>query len=198
MILYGASGHGKVIRDICLSDNHMISLFFDDNPNLVEFENIPVSKYNPELFSTYELIISIGNNKIRKKISEFIVHKFGIGVHKSVLFGTGVAIDEGTVAMQGAIIQANSKIGKHCIVNTGASIDHDCVLDAFVHISPHTTLCGNVRVGEGTHVGAAAVVIPGVKIGKWCTIGAGAVIINDVPDYAVVVGNPGRIIKYNQ
>jgi acetyltransferase EpsM len=36
-----------------------------------------------------------------------------------------------------------------------------------------------------------------VKIGKWATIGAGAVIINDVPDYAVVVGNPGKVIKFN-
>jgi acetyltransferase EpsM len=54
-----------------------------------------------------------------------------------------------------------------------------------------------VFVGEGTQVGIGACVIQGVKIGKWATIGAGAVIINDVPDYAVVVGNPGKVIKFN-
>jgi len=58
-------------------------------------------------------------------------------------------------------------------------------------------LAGNVEVGEGTHVGIGASVIQGVKIGKWATIGAGAVVIKDVPDFAVVVGSPARIIKYN-
>jgi len=53
-------------------------------------------------------------------------------------------------------------------------------------------------VGEGTHIGIGATVIQGIKIGKWATIGAGAVVIRDVPDYAVVVGNPARIIRHNE
>ena len=40
------------------------------------------------------------------------------------------------------------------------------------------------------------VIIQGIKIGKWAKIGAGAVIVNDIPDYAMVVGVPGKIIKY--
>jgi acetyltransferase EpsM len=97
--------------------------------------------------------------------------------------------------MHGAILQADVQIGVHCIINTGASVDHDCVIDDYVHISPHTTLCGNVTVGEGSHIGAGATIIQGIKIGRWVTVGAGTVIIRDVPDYAVIVGNPGRIIK---
>lgn len=197
MILYGAGGHGKVVRDICLSNNKQVLMYFDDNSDLYEFEGIKVSKYSSELLPSEELIISIGDNKIRKQVTTFIKHSFGIAIHHSALLGSGVFIDFGTVVMQGAIIQAYARIGKHVIVNTGASVDHDCKIDDFVHISPRATLCGNVIVGEGTKVGAASVVIPGVKIGKWCTIGAGAVIIRDVPDYAVVVGNPGKVIKFN-
>jgi acetyltransferase EpsM len=55
-----------------------------------------------------------------------------------------------------------------------------------------------VKVGEGTHIGIGSSVIQGITIGKWVTIGAGAVIIRDIPDFAVVVGNPGKIIKYNE
>jgi len=55
-----------------------------------------------------------------------------------------------------------------------------------------------VFIGEGTHVGIGASIIQGIKIGKWATIGAGAVVIRDVPDYAVVVGSPARIIKYKK
>ncbi|WP_449398442.1 hypothetical protein [Chryseobacterium wanjuense] len=97
--------------------------------------------------------------------------------------------------MPGVTINAIVKVGRHCIVNTNASIDHDCILEDFVHISPNVALGGNVYVGEGTHVGIGVNVIQGITIGKWCTIGAGAVIISDVPDGCTVVGNPGRIIK---
>ena len=96
--------------------------------------------------------------------------------------------------MPGVVINARATIGKQVILNTGCSIDHDCFLEDFVHISPGVALAGNVRVGEGTHIGIGAVVIPGVKIGKWCTIGAGTVVLKDVPDGAMVVGNPGRMI----
>ena len=76
-------------------------------------------------------------------------------------------------------------------------MEHDCKISDFAHISPNAALAGNVEVGEGTHVGIGASVIQGIKIGKWATIGAGAVVIKDVPDFAVVVGSPARIIKYN-
>ncbi len=77
-------------------------------------------------------------------------------------------------------------------------MEYDCELEDYVHVSPKAVLAGNVKVGEGTHIGVAAVVIPGVKIVKWCTIGAGSVIIRDVPDFAVVLGNPGRVIGSNK
>ena len=84
-------------------------------------------------------------------------------------------------------------MGAHCIVNTHASVDHDCHLGDFVHIAPHAALCGHVEIGEGTLIGAGAVVVPGVKIGKWSVIGAGSLIRNDIPDGVLVAGNPGRI-----
>jgi sugar O-acyltransferase (sialic acid O-acetyltransferase NeuD family) len=104
-------------------------------------------------------------------------------------------VGEGTVVFHNSVIQAGSVIGKHCIINTAASIDHDCKLEDFVHISPNATLSGNVKVGEGSHIGAGATIIQGITIGKWCTVGAGAVVIKDVPDYATVVGVPARVIK---
>jgi len=86
-------------------------------------------------------------------------------------------------------------IGKHCIINTAASVDHDCVIEDFVQISPHATLCGGVSVGEGSQVGAGAVVIPGIRIGRWSLVAAGAVVLRDVPDNVLVMGNPARVVK---
>lgn len=192
MYLYGASGHAKVIIDILHANNQEIKALYDDNIKIKELLNYPV------LGTTHiegPLIISIGNNKIRKKIANSLNVEFVCTIHPSAIISPSASIDVGTVVMQGAIIQADSRIGKHCIINTGSSVDHECVLEDFVHISPHATLCGNVCVGEGTWIGAGATIIPGVKVGKWSVIGAGSVVTEDIPDYVVAVGNKCRIIK---
>ena len=49
--------------------------------------------------------------------------------------------------MAGAILNPFAEVGDHCIINTGASIDHDCIIQDFVHIAPHCTLCGEVEIG---------------------------------------------------
>lgn len=196
MLLYGASGHAKVVCSCLEASGIIINGLFDDNPELLSLDGCPVlGKYNPEICQASPLIISIGNNPIRKRISKAISHSFGSVIHPSAILDKTVSIGEGTVIFHGAIIQRGSKIGKHVIVNTGAIIDHDCFVDDYVHISPNATLCGNVYIGEGTHVGAGAVVIQGIKIGKEVVIGAGSVVIRDIPDYAIVAGNPTKKIK---
>ena len=195
MYLYGASGHAKVIIDILQSQGVSISGLFDDNPNLKELQGIQVlGSYQGQLLEV-PLLISIGNNEIRKKIAQQFQTKFGIAIHTSTIVSSSASIGAGTVVMQGAIIQADVRIGEHVIINTRASIDHDCEIANFAHISPGAVLSGNVIVGEGTHLGAGVVVIPGVRIGKWSKIGAGAVVISDIPDGVTAVGNPARIIK---
>jgi sugar O-acyltransferase (sialic acid O-acetyltransferase NeuD family) len=196
VLLYGGSGHAKVIIDCLRDSGYVVQGIFDDNPALKSMAGVEfIGPYSPGIFPALPIIISIGNNVIRKKIAQSVSHTPGLSVHPSVLQSPSAQIGQGSVLMHGAILQADVQIGVHCIINTGASVDHDCVIDDYVHISPHTTLCGNVTVGEGSHIGAGATIIQGIKIGRWVTVGAGTVIIRDVPDYAVIVGNPGRIIK---
>jgi sugar O-acyltransferase (sialic acid O-acetyltransferase NeuD family) len=197
MHIIGASGHAKVIVDILKLNNLDITSVWDDNEELVSFLGLPISG-NVRDFnqSTEELVIvAIGNNKIRKRIADGITVAYGIAIHPKSVVSSTVIMKEGTVVMPNATINADCNIGRHVIINTNASIDHECQIGDFVHISPQAALAGNVNVAEGTHVGIGASVIQGIKIGKWATIGAGTVIIKDVPDYAVVVGNPGRIIN---
>ena len=91
------------------------------------------------------------------------------------------------------MIQIGTKIGNHCIVNTAASIDHDCVLEDFTFVGPNATLCGEVHIGEGSFIGAGSVILPGIKIGKNCMIGAGSVVTKDIPNNVTVYGNPAKI-----
>ncbi|PIF59341.1 acetyltransferase [Flavobacterium sp. 2] len=197
-LLYGASGHCKVILDILKSKNINVLGILDDNPKFDFLVDIPVLKsHEKAISSAEEIIISIGDNKIRKKIATNIKSSFFIAIHASAIISETSKIDDGSVVMAGVIINSNATIGKHCIINSGAIIEHDCEINDYCHISPSASLAGNVSIGEGAHVGIGACIIQGIEIGKWATIGAGAVIIKDVPDYAVVVGNPGKIIKFN-
>lgn len=192
MYLYGASGHAKVIIDVLCANNETIEALFDDNEAIAHLLDYPVL-HSSEVRGP--LIVSIGNNGIRAQLVASLSVPFGKAIHPSALVSERAIVDEGSVVMQGTIIQSCAKIGKHCIINTGASVDHECLIEDFVHISPHCTLCGNVSVGEGTWIGAGSVVIPGVKIGKWSVIGAGSVVTKDIPDRVLVVGNGCKVIK---
>jgi sugar O-acyltransferase (sialic acid O-acetyltransferase NeuD family) len=200
MVLYGASGHGKVILEILEQNGEKDIEIWDDMPRQ-DMCGYPVIKpFESTNYKEAKIIISIGNNDIRKKISDRLsgYATFGVAIHCSSKISKRAKIGAGSVIMAGATINVDTQVGKHCIINTNASIDHDCVLGDYVHISPNATLSGNVTVGEGTHIGSGAVSIQGIKIGKWCTIGAGTVIIKDIPDYSTAVGNPARIIKVKQ
>lgn len=196
VLLYGASGHAKVICSIYESIGICVEAIFDDNNKIKKLNDYNViGKYNLNYKINYPILITIGNNKIRKDISRKLTHKFTTAIHKSSIIDNINNIDVGTAIFHNTVIQRDVIIGKHCIINTNASVDHECIIDDFVHISPSVTLCGNVIIGEGTHIGAGATIIPNTKIGKWCVIGAGAVITKNIPDYSLVVGVPGKIVK---
>jgi acetyltransferase EpsM len=199
MYLYGASGHCKVIIDSVIASNEFkIKGIFDDNPNIVSLFDIPVfNTKSIASFSDKQFIVSIGDNRKRKLVVEKIQAIYTTVIHPTAIISVFSEIGEGTVIMAGSIINPDAIIGRHCIINTAAIIEHDCKLDDFVHVSPNASLAGGVQVGIGSHIGIGATVIQGISIGKWVTIGAGSVIINNIPDYSVVVGNPGKIIKYN-
>lgn len=199
MHIIGAGGHAKVIADILLSTSHSINGVWDENPKIKQFLNYPINGNldNFRELGADQFIIAIGNNMVRKKIAQQLPETKAIAIASSSSVSSFSVIKGGTVVMPNASINAGTLIGEHVIVNTNASVDHNCKLANFVHVSPQVGLAGNVEVGEGTHIGIGAVIIQGIKIGKWAIIGAGTVVIKDVPDYAVVVGNPGKIIKYN-
>jgi sugar O-acyltransferase (sialic acid O-acetyltransferase NeuD family) len=101
----------------------------------------------------------------------------------------------GCQVLPGAVVSADAVLGEVCIVNHKASVDHECQVGSGVHLRPGATLCGLVSVGDAAMVGTNVTVVPRMKSGRWATIGAGAVVTKDVPDCALVVGNPARVIR---
>lgn len=196
IILIGAGGHGLVIADIVEAMGHRMIAFVDQYKAGSQHRGYPVNSFDKESLSdlTKRYIISIGSNAARKNISEAFPLPYTVAIHPRSTLSPSAAIAQGTVVMAGVCVNAAAHIGAHCILNTGCVVEHECILEDFVHVSPRAALAGNVRVGEGTHIGIGAVVLPGITIGKWCTIGAGAVVISNVPDGTTVIGVPARPI----
>lgn len=195
IILQGGGGHARVVLDCLLSQGASVVGIFDPRIKGHLMGVALLGEYNPGIQPDALAIVAIGDNTVRKQVAKRTKHLFANTLHSSSIFSQYAVLGTGNVILHGAIVQAQTTIGNHVIINTGAQVDHDCVVGDYAHLAPGARLCGNVHVGEGTLVGAGAVVIPGKKIGAWATIGAGAVVINDIPDYAVAVGNPARIIK---
>lgn len=195
MYIFGASGHGKVIYKILIDQNKAIDGFIDDDNLKNNLKKIKVHR-RKEVGNECPLIIAVGDNKIRKKISTLFFN-FPYLISKSAIVDSSLIIGDGSLICDNATVSIDTVIGDHVIINTSSVIEHDCFLDDFVHISPNASMAGGVHIGEGTHIGIGAIVIEGIKIGKWCKIGAGSVVLEDIPDYCTAVGVPAKIIKVN-
>lgn len=199
LILYGAGGHAKVIYDIILSNDMLLEYLVDDNPPADFFHHLDIYKPSEELLKNHKIIVAIGDANAREKVVSNIkdLCEFETLIHRSAFVSRFSELGEGTVVMPQVCVNAEVKIGNHCIINTASVIEHDCILEDYVHISPSVTLAGNIRIKKRAQIGIGSRIIPGITIGEDAIVGAGAVIVKDVPDGATVVGNPGKIIKVN-
>ena len=199
LLIIGASGHGKVVADIALKMNSWQSIsFLDDNENLkfsLGFKVIGKSNEAIRHINEFDIFVGIGNNAIRKKIQERLEvegARIPTLIHPNATLGEQVEIAAGTAVMAGVVINCSTKIGKGCIINTGATVDHDNIIEDFVHISPGVHLAGTVNVGQGSWLGIGTVVSNNVKIKSNCKVGAGAVVVKDITETGTYVGVPAR------
>ncbi len=195
--LYGAGGHAFAAIELINSlGEYKPIVVFDDQPKKAKILDVPVKKYSI-VEPSESLCISIGDNNNRKKIALEFDAKYPSFVHQSVVSYPSVTTGKGTLVLPNVVLDAEVAIGNFCIINNNATVSHNVILKDFVHIAIQAAIAGGVEVGEGTLIGAGSVILPEIKIGKWATIGAGAIITKDVPDFAVVYGNPAKIIRYN-
>lgn len=199
LLIIGAGGHGHVVAEIALKMNRWSQIAFLDNNekrgSALKLDIIGKSDDAFRYIYEYDLFVAIGDNRIREELHEKLETagaNIPVLIHPQSIVGENVSIGTGSVLMAGSVINCSSKIGKGCIVNTAATVDHDNVIEDFVHLSPGTHLAGNVRVGKGTWIGIGSLVSNNISISSRSIIGAGAVVIKDIITAGTYVGVPAK------
>jgi sugar O-acyltransferase (sialic acid O-acetyltransferase NeuD family) len=200
VVVYGASGHGKVVVDILRANNIEIEGFLDDDP-LKSGEVFGLQILGNATWLTKQaaqVALGIGDNISRHKAAE-CCHATGASlitaIHPSATISTSATISPGTVIMPHAVINAGAKIGRGVIINTAAIVEHDCSIGDFAHLSPRVAIGGHAQVGNLAWLGIGSTMVPNRKIGNGSIIGAGATVIHDIDNWVVAVGTPARILK---
>lgn len=203
VIVIGAGGHAKVVIEMLRDMGHYIDYCVggDDSPEICM--NIPVLKGDERLKQLREegyayAFPAIGDNTIREKMALLTL---GLGyellnaISPSAKISPSAVLGKGIAVMAGAVVNAECRIGDFVIINTGATVDHDCVVRNSSHVAPQCALAGNIEIGEKVFLGIGVKVIPKIKIGDRAIIGAGSVVLNDLPSDITAVGTPAKIIK---
>jgi len=193
ILLIGGGGHAKVVAD-AIKKAGDFAIFGIIDPMFPAGSIISGIKvlggddklklfFDKGIKNTFIGIGSIGDCAIRKRVDHFlkpIGFTMPVIKHPSAIIGDDVELGEGTFVAAGVVINPGTKIGRHAIINTSSSIDHDCLIGDFVHIAPGVTLSGGVKVGDEVHIGIGSNIVQNINIGKRCFVKAGSIISTDL------------------
>lgn len=193
----GAGGHARVVVSTLRAAGLPIAGVLDDDRRTHGKDFMGVKVRGPlgllEEMDHPRAVAAIGGNEVRRDVDRRFPGVEWIQlVHPAATVDPTVELGPGTVVFAGVVIQVGAVLGRHCIVNTAASIDHDCQLGDFVHVAPGSHLAGGVRLGPGVFMGTGSAAIPYVRVGAWTTLGAGGVVVKDIPGGLTAVGVPAQ------
>ncbi len=203
VFLFGYSGHAYVIIESLYMLGYTVLGYFADQEAISNPYKIPYfgSEENVDaktLIKDDFVFPAVGDNHIRAKLVSFFdkheLNQFPV-IDPTATVSTTVNIGVSTYIGKNVCINAQARIGKGVIINTAAIVEHECVVEDFTHIAPGSVLCGNVRIGNHTFVGANTVIRNNLSIDSSIIIGAGSVIVKSINNKGVFAGNPTRKIK---
>lgn len=208
VIFWGATGQARVLREaldpaefrlVAVFDNRALPSPFPDVPIYTGLEGLTGWLQGLRKSSDIHACVAIGGGRGAERLAlQQQLQNHGLKpltvAHPRAFVARGAELGAGSQILAMAAVCANARLGKSVIVNTSASVDHDCVIQDGAHIGPGAHLAGEVVVEEHAFVGTGAVILPRLKIGRGAIVGAGAVVISDVAPGITVVGNPAEPI----
>jgi len=202
VVLIGAGGHAAVCLELLMRQKASLLGYVssdpseDMHPHLAYLGNDEkLAQYKPD---EIRLVMGIGfvvGSDLRERLYRHyrkMGFRFKTMIHESAVIALNAKLEEGAQVMAGAVIQARAVIGENALVNTRASVDHDSIVESHAAIMPGVTICGGVRIGEGSFIGAGATIIQQVVIGNRTVLGAGALALKSLPVGSYAYGVPAK------
>lgn len=205
LLILGAGGHGKVVADLAetlaLWDD---IVFLDDrHPQLAsQIGHAVVGRldgFRDLRGRCSSAIAAFGDNAARLRwcgLLEEAGFDVPVLVHPRAWVSRHAEVGAGTVLCAMAAVGPGARLGRAVIVNTGATVDHDCMIGDGVHVCPGAHIAGAVEAATLAWIGVGACVRQCIKIGADAVVGAGAAVVSDVAPRATVMGVPARIEKH--
>ena len=196
LAIVGASGHGRVAADIARLNGYKDIVFLDDDLSIKKCGGYDVVG-DTSLKLERDYFIGIGNSHIRERLQKLHGDRIVTLIHPDAVIGENVVIGNGSAVMAGTVINPGAIIGEGCIINTCSSVDHDCNIGDFVHVSVGAHIAGTVNIGSHVWIGAGATVSNNININapEDIIIGAGCVVVKDIACSGTYVGVPAKKIR---
>jgi len=188
LALIGAGGHAISCIDVIEKTNKykIVGLVDDKSENSLSIGNKIYKVTNEKDFlrkpETKNILIAIGSHRLLKKRELLfkkyakLGFKFPIVISPLAYVSKFSIINEGTIVMHGAIINANTKIGSNCILNSKSLIEHDCNVGNNNHIATSAIVNGHTKIHDNCFIGSNSTLLPSLTIKKGSLIKANQLI----------------------
>jgi len=172
LLILGAGGHGRVVAETAelIGKWDRIS-FLDDNMNLskvLDFDVIGKLNDFEKFRNEFDFaVVAIGDNMTRIQWLDrlkCVGYRIPVIVHPQAIISKYAIVKEGTIVLPGAVVNTNSKIGRGCIINLNACVDHDCEISEGVHISAGAVIRSMCKIGRLSVIGASCCVPSGTQL----------------------------------
>jgi len=205
VMIIGSGTTGQQTLDILFDQNSCEDIaFFDDDPKLwgTVVNGVKVRGGIDLLFQIdtqgLGVVIALADYRVKSKIASRL-SPLGLSwisaIHPTAVIMKSAKVGPGNILQAGTFLDTGSRTGNHVLIEAGATVGYNCVIEDYSILAAGTHLAGNNVVGYGAFVGIGASLCPGVCIGEGSVIGAGAAVTQDIPDGVVAVGVPARVIK---
>ena len=205
IVIFGKGKHAKIIFDELEKLKKYNFLGYVNKKNIITYKKKKydlINFYKKNLKKKVRGIIAIGDNNLRNKVSkdvEKIIPKFKweTVISKDAIVSKKTNIGQGTMIISGSVINTNTSIGRHCLINTKSTLDHDNNWGDFTSCGPGVNSAGNVTVKNFTQIGIGSTIIDGISIGKNSVIGAHSLVNKNCKSNSVYFGVPAKYKRKN-
>jgi len=208
VVILGAGGHGRQLRDIIEAENdraaaprHVLG-FLDDG----KVDEELLARNGDRLLGSTALLpdieaevaIGIADPAVRRRFGGAVLaagRSLAAAIHPLATFGSLVEWGPGAMISAGSYVDTNVRLGRLCHVNVHVSIGHDSCLGDHVTVLPGARISGAVTIGDDVVISSNAVVFPGVSVGDRTVVAAGSIVHHDLPADTTYLGLRSRRVR---